>query len=59
MAAEELLLGMILGVIFFCISLPVFGLTLYVIKIGGAYFFLWTWFFLFLMSLVRLVYSVE
>jgi len=39
---------------FLLIGIPVFGLTLYVIKVGGAYFFLWAWIFLFMTSVVRL-----
>jgi len=52
MAAEELFLSLILGLLVFSMGVPIFGLTLYVIKIGGPYFFLWSWIFLFMTSLV-------
>jgi len=37
------------------ISLPIVALLIYIIKIGGDYFFIYVWFFLFAVSLVRTV----
>ena len=54
-AAEQLFIGLIVGTVLLLIGIPIFGLTLYVIKIGGTYFFMWSWIFLFMTSLVCLL----
>ena len=56
-SAEDIIVGMIVWTLFLAIGVPVFALTLYVIKIGGAFFFLYAWTFLCMTSVVSPVSS--
>ena len=43
---------MIVWLMFLAISIPLYALTLYVIKIGGTFFFIYAWTFLCMNSVV-------
>jgi len=49
-------MALIVAAIFFVICIPIFAFSLYIIKIGGSYFFVWAWIFMFMTTLVWLIY---